>query len=97
MSFWYILSILHFYTGLTLTLTITLIQIEAAFFHTLKTVWLATFLGVLVFDVDIGLYIGLAFNVLLMVLKTQRPKITALGNIDRTELYEELKACENVR
>lgn len=34
--------------------------------------WLFTFLGVVIFDVDIGLYIGLVSTLLLIIFKSQR-------------------------
>jgi MFS superfamily sulfate permease-like transporter len=35
-------------------------------------VWLITFSGVIIFDVDIGLYIGIVTNLLLIIVKSQR-------------------------
>jgi MFS superfamily sulfate permease-like transporter len=35
-------------------------------------VWLITFSGVIIFDVDIGLYIGVVANLLLIIVKSQR-------------------------
>ena len=34
--------------------------------------WIITFLGVVVFDVDIGLYIGIGVSLLLVIIKSQR-------------------------
>jgi hypothetical protein len=34
--------------------------------------WITTFLGVMVFDVDIGLYIGIGFSLIMVIFKTQR-------------------------
>jgi MFS superfamily sulfate permease-like transporter len=38
----------------------------------LKVAWIVTFLGVVIFDVDIGLYIGIGVSLLLVIVKTQR-------------------------
>ena len=42
------------------------------FFCDPKSAWLATFLGVFILNVDIGLYIGVGFSLLLVILRTQR-------------------------
>lgn len=34
--------------------------------------WLATYLGVMILDVDVGLYIGVAFSLLLIIFQSQR-------------------------
>ena len=35
-------------------------------------VWLVTFVAVIVFDVDIGLYVGLLSNLFIIIIKSQR-------------------------
>jgi len=55
--------------------------------------WFATFFGVLVLDIDYGLYIGLACSLLLIIFQTQRPQASILGNIKNTEFYEEVNYC----
>lgn len=52
-----------------------------------SAIWLITFLGVVVFDVDIGLGIGLAALIFSTVLRSQRPESCLLGQLPRTEIY----------
>ena len=55
--------------------------------------WFATFFGVLVLDIDYGLYIGLACSLLLIIFQTQKPPASVLGNIKHTEFYEDVDYC----
>jgi MFS superfamily sulfate permease-like transporter len=57
--------------------------------------WLITFLGVVVFDVDIGLYVGLVSTLLLIILQSQRARTTIMGNIPGTNIFECVDTCQN--
>ena len=59
--------------------------------------WLITFLSVLVFDVDIGLYLGVVSTLLLTVFKSQRARSTLLGNIPGTNIFECVNTCREAR
>lgn len=59
--------------------------------------WLITFLGVVIFDVDIGLYIGLVSTLLLILFKSQRARSTLLGNIPGTNIYECIDSCKEAK
>lgn len=59
--------------------------------------WLVTFLSVVIFDVDIGLYIGLVGTLLLIIFKSQRARSSLLGNIPGTNIYECVKVCKEAR
>jgi hypothetical protein len=61
-----------------------------------KLAWLVTFLGVIIIDVDIGLYIGLGFSLLLIIVQSQRALTSVLGNIPYTDIYESIDICEDV-
>ncbi|GAB6029462.1 hypothetical protein CHUAL_005218 [Chamberlinius hualienensis] len=50
-------------------------------------VWLATFFGVVLTDVDIGLAIGLGASFLAIVIRTQRPYACLVGLVPYSELY----------
>ena len=56
--------------------------------------WCATFSGVIILDIDSGLYIGLGCSLLLIIFQTQRPPATIIGNIKNTELYQDIKYCK---
>lgn len=55
--------------------------------------WCATFSGVIVLDIDYGLYLGLGCSLLLIIFQTQRPHAAILGNIPNTEFYENVEYC----
>ncbi len=57
---------------------------------------MATFLGVLVLNTDVGLYIGVGFSLLLIILRTQRARTSVLGNIPGTSIYEDINICDDV-
>jgi MFS superfamily sulfate permease-like transporter len=58
--------------------------------------WLATYLGVMILDVDVGLYIGVAFSLLLVIFRSQRARTSVLGNVPGTNIYESIDDCEQV-
>jgi MFS superfamily sulfate permease-like transporter len=45
---------------------------EKVYFFKKKMGWLVTFLGVMILNVDIGLYIGIGFSLLLIIFRSQR-------------------------
>jgi len=55
-------------------------------------IWIVTALAVVLTDVDTGLYIGVAFSLLTIVFRTQRPRTSLLGRIPHTDLYEDVKS-----
>lgn len=59
--------------------------------------WSATFFGVLILDIDYGLYIGLGCSFLLIIIQSQRPPASVLGYINSTEYYEDIKYFTNAK
>lgn len=59
--------------------------------------WCATFSGVIILDIDYGLYIGLGCSLLLVIFQTQIPSTSLLGNLNETELYENVKLCTSAK
>jgi hypothetical protein len=55
-----------------------------------------TYLGVMILDVDVGLYIGVGFSLLLVIFKSQRAHTSVLGNIPGTNIFENIESCEQV-
>lgn len=51
----------------------------------------------MIFNIDIGLYIGLCFSVLLFVFQSQRPRTTVLGNLPGTNLFENIQIFKEAR
>ncbi|CAG2100288.1 unnamed protein product [Medioppia subpectinata] len=55
------------------------------------SIWIVTFVAVIVLNVDIGLYVGLAYSLVTLIYKSQRPKHYLLGSIDKSDVYVPLK------
>lgn len=51
----------------------------------------------MVFNVDVGLYIGLSFSLILIIIKSQRARSTILGNIPGTTIYECIDVCRDAK
>lgn len=50
-------------------------------------IWINTFLGVVITDVDIGLAIGIGTSMLIVVIRAQRPYTCLLGQVPETDIY----------
>lgn len=59
--------------------------------------WFVTFLGVVILNVDMGLYIGLVASIMLVILRSQRAGASVIGNIPGTNIYESIDACDDVQ
>ncbi|KAI1289834.1 Prestin [Halotydeus destructor] len=55
------------------------------------SMWLSSFLGVIILDVDNGLYFSLVYSLLVLVYKSSRPKTYLLGSINKTDVYVPIK------
>ena len=53
--------------------------------------------GVVIFNIDIGLYLGIGFSILLFVFQTQRPRTTVLGQLPDSDLFEDIQTFRDVR
>uniref|UniRef100_A0A2C9JCX2 STAS domain-containing protein n=1 Tax=Biomphalaria glabrata TaxID=6526 RepID=A0A2C9JCX2_BIOGL len=51
------------------------------------TVWLVTFFATVLLDVDLGLLIGLIYNLVPILLRTQEPYSCLLGRVPNTDIY----------
>jgi MFS superfamily sulfate permease-like transporter len=58
--------------------------------------WCATFLGVIVLDIDYGIYIGLACALFLNIIQSQRPNATILGVIKNTDIFEDVRLGSDI-
>lgn len=61
------------------------------------TVWLVVFTCTVLLDVDLGLLVGLVYNLVPILLRTQRPYVCLMGNIEGTEMYADLKVHKEAR
>ena len=55
------------------------------------SIWLVTFVSVILLGVDYGLYIGLGYSLLTLIYKSQRPKTYLLGSINLSDVYVPLR------
>ncbi|XP_059150596.1 prestin-like [Physella acuta] len=55
------------------------------------TVWLVTFVATVLLDVDLGLLIGLIYNLVPILLRTQEPYSCLLGHLPNTDIYVDMK------
>lgn len=62
-------------------------------------VWLITFLATVLLDVDLGLLVGVIFGLLTVIIRSQRPYVCLLGQVQGTDLYKDItviKAAEEL-
>ena len=52
-----------------------------------SSIWLITFIAVILLDVDLGLYVGLGYSLLTLIYKSQRPKTYLLGSVGASDVY----------
>ncbi|XP_055346340.1 solute carrier family 26 member 10-like [Paramacrobiotus metropolitanus] len=52
------------------------------------SVFVAVFFGVVILDVDYGLAIGLAWAILTIMLRMQKPKVAPMGRLPGTDIYQ---------
>ncbi|CAF1109888.1 unnamed protein product [Adineta ricciae] len=50
--------------------------------------WTVTFVSVVLFDVDIGLYVGICTSFVINTVRTQKPRFVTLGQVDTTGIYK---------
>jgi MFS superfamily sulfate permease-like transporter len=57
------------------------------FYLFLKSIWIVTFIAVIILNVDVGFYVGLGYSIILLIYKSQRPKTYLLGSIEDSDIY----------
>ncbi|KAK3852465.1 hypothetical protein Pcinc_040950 [Petrolisthes cinctipes] len=50
-------------------------------------IWIVSFLGVVIIDIDYGLALGIIASLLVLLCRTQQPKAACLGHVPNTDLY----------
>ncbi|KAJ1528690.1 hypothetical protein ONE63_007083 [Megalurothrips usitatus] len=63
--------------------------------HADALVWLGSFLGVVILDIDYGLGLGVSFSLLTLVIKGQKPLLRILGNVPGTQIYLDVKCYQS--
>lgn len=51
------------------------------------TIWISTFLGVVIIDIDYGLLLGVVVSLLVLLSRSQKPRTACLGHVPNTDLY----------
>ncbi|CAF0906509.1 unnamed protein product [Rotaria sp. Silwood1] len=59
-------------------------------------VWIVTFLSTIILDVDYGLFLGIIVSLVVVILRQFRPRITILGQYERSDVYKNAKRFTNV-
>ncbi|XP_073731067.1 solute carrier family 26 member 6 isoform X1 [Misgurnus anguillicaudatus] len=60
-------------------------------------VWLVTFLCTVLLNLDLGLVASIAFSLLTVIFRTQRPQYSLLGRVPGTELYLETESYKEAK
>uniref|UniRef100_A0A0K0F0T3 FI18412p1 (inferred by orthology to a D. melanogaster protein) n=1 Tax=Strongyloides venezuelensis TaxID=75913 RepID=A0A0K0F0T3_STRVS len=55
------------------------------------SIWIVTFLGVILWDVSQGLLIGIGYALLTVIIRTQWPKTVMLAKIGNTDIYKDIR------
>ncbi|XP_054585634.1 solute carrier family 26 member 6 [Eptesicus fuscus] len=60
-------------------------------------IWLVTFVATILLNLDLGLAVAVAFSLLLVVVRTQRPHYSVLGQIPDTDVYRDVAEYSEAR
>ncbi|KAG8187975.1 hypothetical protein JTE90_025743 [Oedothorax gibbosus] len=60
------------------------------------SVWVVTFLSVVILDMDYGLVIGILFSLITVLFRSQFPETCLLGNLAGTEIYRNVEKYPDV-
>nr|XP_036850025.1 sulfate transporter isoform X4 [Manis javanica] len=60
-------------------------------------IWFITMLSSALISTEIGLLIGVCFSMFCVILRTQKPKISLLGSVEESELFESMSAYKNLQ
>ncbi|XP_023415787.1 solute carrier family 26 member 6 isoform X2 [Cavia porcellus] len=53
-------------------------------------IWLVTFVATILLDLDLGLVVAVVFSLLLVVVRTQLPRYSVLGQVPDTDIYRDV-------
>ncbi|CAK6435928.1 unnamed protein product [Pipistrellus nathusii] len=60
-------------------------------------IWLVTFVATLLLNLDVGLAVAVGFSLLLVVVRTQRPHYSVLGQLPDTDVYRDVAEYAEAR
>lgn len=59
-------------------------------------IWMATFLAVVIFAIDIGLLVGIVMSLAVIFIRDLKPYTCLLGHVPNTDLYLDIKRYKAV-
>ncbi|XP_061657227.1 sulfate anion transporter 1 isoform X3 [Syngnathoides biaculeatus] len=59
-------------------------------------VWLVTMSATALISVELGLLVGITFSMICIIYKTQNPKVSLLGRVSDSDLYEDAEEYQNL-
>lgn len=65
--------------------------------HLDAVVWMATFLAVVIFAIDIGLLVGIILSLACIFIRGMKPYTCLLGHVPQTDLYLDVNRYKAVR
>ncbi|KAF5913297.1 hypothetical protein HPG69_016913 [Diceros bicornis minor] len=60
-------------------------------------IWFVTMLSSALISTELGLLIGVCFSMFCVILRTQKPKISLLGLVEETEIFESMSDYKNLQ
>ncbi|XP_057560993.1 solute carrier family 26 member 6 isoform X4 [Hippopotamus amphibius kiboko] len=60
-------------------------------------IWLVTFLATILLNLDLGLAVAVVFSLLLVVVRTQLPRYSVLGQVPDTDIYRDVAEYSEAR
>ncbi|XP_018425158.1 PREDICTED: solute carrier family 26 member 6-like [Nanorana parkeri] len=60
-------------------------------------VWLVTFVATILLNLDLGLAVSVAFSLLTVIVKTQLPHYSILGQVPSTHIYRDVAQCQQLQ
>ncbi|KFO32002.1 sulfate transporter [Fukomys damarensis] len=60
-------------------------------------IWFVTMLSSALISTELGLLIGVCFSMFCVILRTQKPKVSLLGFVEESEIFESLSAYKNLQ
>ncbi|OCT85840.1 anion exchanger SLC26A6 isoform X1 [Xenopus laevis] len=60
-------------------------------------VWLVTFIATILLNLDIGLAVSVAFSLLTVIFRTQKPHYSILGKVHNTDIYRDVAQFDQVQ
>uniref|UniRef100_A0A452RVL4 Solute carrier family 26 member 6 n=1 Tax=Ursus americanus TaxID=9643 RepID=A0A452RVL4_URSAM len=60
-------------------------------------IWLVTFVATILLNLDIGLAVAVVFSLLLVIVRTQLPRYSVLGQVPDTDIYQDVAEYSEAR